>query len=166
MSSWSKVTPSAVLHSLVAASKFSGRTQYTTWLIRLGRGFIGTSSSLRRDMRAQLVLQHLADLIARKRVQSNPLLGDLLNHEPRRSQVRGQLFDWQRQRRVGGDDHGAATLAAHGIGHADDRHLTHGRVLEEQVFELLRADVLALADDDVLQPADYLEIAIAVLTGE
>src|SRR5205814_5054537 len=131
ISRWSNSTPSAVVHSLVAVSKFSGRTQYTTWLIRLGCGSISLSSSLRDHVSAQLVLQYFADLIARQSVERDPLLGNLLDHEPSIAQIGRQPFDRQRLRWVGRDDDCAASLTAHGVGHSDHRYFTHRWVFEE-----------------------------------
>ena len=47
------------------------------------------------------------------------------------------------------DDHLAPIL----VGEAEHRDVGHLRVCVEHVFHLFRGDVLALADDDVLDPA-------------
>src|SRR5262249_31331919 len=56
----------------------------------------------------------------------------------------------------------AGDLAGGGVGNADDTDLGDGRVQREQVLDLPRADVLALADDDVLLPAGDAEEALVV----
>ena len=50
------------------------------------------------------------------------------------------------------DDHRDRALAGARIGHADDRDFRDPRMAGEQVLDLLGADVLAVADDDVLDP--------------
>src|SRR2546422_5887091 len=61
---------------------------------------------------------------------------------------------------------GARDLARHGVRHAYDRHLGDGRVRREQVLQLAGADVLALADDDVLPPPGDAEVALGVERAE
>src|SRR5947208_8186259 len=61
---------------------------------------------------------------------------------------------------------GARDLARHGVRHAHDRHLGDGRVRREQVLQLAGADVLALADDDVLPPPGDAEVALGVERAE
>src|SRR6059036_3546364 len=61
---------------------------------------------------------------------------------------------------------GARDLARHGVRHAHDRHLDDGRVRREQVLQLAGADVLALADDDVLPPPGDAEVALGVERAE
>src|SRR5262249_8340199 len=56
----------------------------------------------------------------------------------------------------------AGDLAGGGVGNADDADLGDGGVQREQVLDLPRADVLALADDDVLLPARDAEEALVV----
>ena len=79
--------------------------------------------------------------------------GSLRLESPCGEEVRAEVGE--RRRRRGGvhADHGARDLAGGGIGHADDRDLGDGGMRGEQVLDLARADVLALADDDVLLAA-------------
>ena len=49
-----------------------------------------------------------------------------------------------------------------GIGQADDGHVGHRRVGVEQVLDLLGGDVLAVADDHVLQPTGDGHVAVGV----
>src|SRR5262249_60423731 len=57
---------------------------------------------------------------------------------------------------------GTRDLSRRRVGHPDDRHLNDPGMVGEQVLDLARTDVLALADDDVLLAAGDPEIAIAV----
>ena len=61
---------------------------------------------------------------------------------------------------LGGLDDRADPLAAFGVGEADDRDVLDLRVRVEQVLDLLGADVLALADDDVLEPAGEHDVPV------
>ena len=56
----------------------------------------------------------------------------------------------------------AAALARRRVGQADDRHVGHLGVEVQQILHLLGADVLSLADDDVLQAAGDGDIALRV----
>ena len=60
------------------------------------------------------------------------------------------------------DDERAHLLAHHRIGHRDARRLGDAGMGDEQRFDLLRRDVLAAADDDVLQPVDDREVLAVV----
>src|SRR4051794_30710897 len=53
-------------------------------------------------------------------------------------------------------------LAPHRVGHPDDRDLGHPGVAEEHVLDLARVDVLAPADDHVLEPAGDPAVAALV----
>src|SRR5262249_24420209 len=59
------------------------------------------------------------------------------------------------QRDVGDDE-----LAEHVVGPADDRGLEHGVVAVESGLDLLGVDVLASADDHVLDAVDDLQVAV------
>ena len=52
------------------------------------------------------------------------------------------------------------------VGKADDRHVGHRRVGVEQVLHLLGRDVLAVADDHVLQPPGDGHVALGVDDAE
>ena len=57
------------------------------------------------------------------------------------------------------DDEGTSLLAGLAARHRDDRHVGDRGVGRQDVFDLLRADVLARADDDVLLPSRNHQIA-------
>ena len=61
---------------------------------------------------------------------------------------------------AGSLDDGADTLAALAVGQADHGHVADARVCVEQVLDLLGGDVLALADDDVLQATGEHDVAV------
>src|SRR5262245_14851615 len=63
-------------------------------------------------------------------------------------------------------DEGTSLLAGHTARHRDDRHVGHRLVGREHVLDLLRADVLARADDDVLLPARDHEIVAVHAAAE
>ena len=46
------------------------------------------------------------------------------------------------------------------VRHADDRHFLHRRMPQQHAFDLDRRDVLAAADDDVLEPVADLDVAV------
>ena len=62
--------------------------------------------------------------------------------------------------------HCAGPLAGLRVGQADDRHVGHGRVGVEEVLHLLGRDVLAVADDHVLQAAGDGHVAVLVHDAE
>src|SRR6185437_5098004 len=59
-------------------------------------------------------------------------------------------------------DDGVHALAPLGVGDADDGALGHGRVAGHGVLHLGRVDVLAAADDHVLDPVDDEQVAAGV----
>ncbi len=63
-------------------------------------------------------------------------------------------------------DDRADLLAEPFVGHADDRGFGDVRVLVQRGFDLGGVDVLAAADDDVLQAVDDVEVAVGVETAE
>ena len=63
-------------------------------------------------------------------------------------------------------DHGAHLLADALVGDADDRGLGDVGMLVERGLDLGGVDVLAAADDDVLQPVDDVEVALVVEAAE
>ena len=68
-----------------------------------------------------------------------------------------------RRRLTGGyADEGGDHLTPLRVGQAEDRHLGDGRVIEEDILDLARVDVLAAADDHVLDPALDAQVAPAV----
>src|SRR3954447_5411054 len=102
----------------------------------------------------QLVLQHLVEgLVARQPVDDLEALRDLLAHQPGRGAGLDHLIERQHPRTARGwFDHSAHELSTFGVGQPDHSDVTDLRVVEQHVLELASGDVLALADDDVLQP--------------
>ena len=101
----------------------------------------------------ELVLEDLAAGVAREHVDDLELLGDLLHHEPGGaavSTIASRSSERAAPSRSTTTAH--AALAALGVGQADHRDVGDLGVREEQVLDLLGRDVLALADDDVLEP--------------
>src|SRR5690349_786833 len=63
-------------------------------------------------------------------------------------------------------DPGANFLAEAGIGHAEDLRRLDLGMAEEKLLDLAGIDVLAAADEHVLDPADDVAIALVVDGGE
>src|SRR4051812_33790552 len=110
----------------------------------------------------QLVLQHLVErLVARQLVDDLQPLGDLLPHQPRGGAGVDHLVEGQHVATLARRLHDCAhQLAPLGVGEPDDGDVADLRVVEQHVLELTRGDVLALADDDVLQPPGEPEMAV------
>ena len=66
----------------------------------------------------------------------------------------------------GGLDDRAHPLPPLAVGQADDGHVPHFRVGVEDVLDLLGADVLAFADDDVLHATREHEVAVVAQVAE
>src|SRR5688572_7286911 len=60
-----------------------------------------------------------------------------------------------------GDD-GTYPFAARRVGQPDDGHVADLRVFVDQILDFLRTDVLALANDDVLEPAGDHHVAVGI----
>ena len=91
----------------------------------------------------------------RRHLEGGEPVGDVRRTRPRSSDAPGRTTH-----------DGADLLAESLVGHADDRGLGHVGVLVERGFDLGRVDVLAAADDDVLQPVDDVEVAVGVEAAE
>src|SRR3546814_15581047 len=63
-------------------------------------------------------------------------------------------------------DHRMHRLAPPLVGHADDRRLANGRVPRDDALDFGGADILAAADDHVLDPDADEEIALGVEIAE
>ena len=107
---------------------------------------------LRRSTRRSF-LSTLPRRVAGQRVDELELLGDLVRRQVG-ARVRYAVISSNVIGSPGrADDHGARPLAAVGVGQADDGGVGDRRMGVQQVLDLLGRDVLALADDDVLEPA-------------
>ena len=103
--------------------------------------------------RAQRVLEDLPRRVARQRVDELELLGHLLLRQPLAGEELEELLEGGRIGLVRGHDDRARALTGPRVGQADHRDVSDLRVREEEVFELLGGDVLAVPDDDVLDVA-------------
>src|SRR5581483_9250250 len=109
----------------------------------------------------EVALADLADVVGRQRVRPQPPRGRHLEVGEVPGGEVPQLGD--RDRAAGVDDHGGGhDLAEVGLGPAADGHLPDGGVLEQDVLDVGGGDVLAAADDEVLQPAGDEQIAVGV----
>ena len=100
---------------------------------------------------AQHVLADLARGGARQLVHQHDDLGGLLPGGPGRGEVGPGLLDVEGEPRAGDHDR-ADALAQRRVRDGDHRHVRHRRVGDQQVLDFLGRDVLAAADDDVLEP--------------
>src|SRR6185369_9887965 len=100
----------------------------------------------------QLPFQNFPRGIARQRVDDLDLLGDLLAHDAATLHESADLGDVEGAAGLARHDAGSDALAAGGVGQADHGGLGDGGVLVQDVFDALGAEVLALANDDVLLP--------------
>src|SRR5207248_6164801 len=110
------------------------------------------------------VLLDLAGRVARQLVEEGDPAGHLVVGEALREE-RTQLLDVEHLPGCG-DDEGGQVLTQHLVGHADYRRLENGSVLEEGVLDIGGVDVVAAPDDDLLRPADDVEIAVLVEPAE
>src|SRR3954451_7608102 len=109
---------------------------------------------------AQVLLQDLAGRIARQLADDVDGLRALERRELAAAPGE-QLLDFDR--RAGPrDDHGLGHLAPALVGNADHRNVLDLRVLGQDTLDLGRIDVLAAADDHVLDAVRDVEIAVAV----
>src|SRR5262249_18302126 len=102
----------------------------------------------------------------RQRVDDLEPFGQLATRELLRLEKRDQLVERRRYITLGGNDDRADALAHHAISDRDDCDGTHLGMLVQQVFQLLAADLLTAADDDVLQPPGNGEISIGIAHPE
>ena len=116
-------------------------------------------SALLRERSADLMLQHFAGIVLGQRVPNDDLLrdlerGDALEH---RGSCAGSATSGPGARF--GHDHGTGTLAGARIGQADDRDFGNLRMADQNIFDFLGRDILAVANDDVLGASGHDEIA-------
>ena len=64
------------------------------------------------------------------------------------------------------DDAGHGLFAVLLVGHADDLAVAHLRMGDHEVFDFLGVNVLATADDHVLDAAGHAEVAVLVAHHE
>src|SRR3954447_5801116 len=88
--------------------------------------------------------------VARRLVVGDPALAE-----------RGHRLAVQRGA-AAGDDAGHQLLAVAGVGHAHDLDVGDVRVRHQELLDLARVDVLAAADDHVLDAPDDLQVALVV----
>src|SRR5262245_34406798 len=144
--------------------------EYTDGARRAGTGARDTARARRPsaggEAAAELVLQDLARRVARDRVDELEAFGELLAHEAPRRQVLDHLLEEERVRGIAAGDHGAAALPELRVGEPDHRRVRDLWMRVEEVLDLLRRDVLALADDHVLEaPGDH-HVAVRVDEAE
>src|SRR5579871_1100705 len=101
----------------------------------------------------QGLFAHLAGGVAREGVDVLDLLGHGLAAQALGLEPRTRLDECERGRTVGVAHDGAHPFTGPPVGQADDRHVGHRGVGEQEVLDLLGGDVLAVADDDVLEPS-------------
>lgn len=65
-----------------------------------------------------------------------------------------------------GPHDGVDSFATFIIGQADHRHVGDGRVVEQKVLDLLGADVLAVAHDEVLEAAGHHHVTVLLEVAE
>src|ERR1700722_18848253 len=105
-----------------------------------------------RQRRPDLMLQHLAGVVLRQRAPDLHSLGDFELGDPMAHQQLAEAGQvWRRQ--IGSHDDSAGAFAGALVGNADDSDLRDARVAHQDVLDLLRRDVLSVADDDVLGSA-------------
>ena len=105
------------------------------------------------------MLEHLARVVLRQRVDEPHLLGHLeLGHAVRHQEL-VEVGDLGPPA-AGGDNGRAGVLPGAGIGDPDDRDLRDLWMRDEDVFDFLGRDVLSVADDDVLGAACHDEVPV------
>ena len=127
------------------------------------RGIVGGGlrPGLGLELVAQLVLEDLERGVARQRLDAPRAArgSSASSDRPARHQstISANVSGSWPGRRL---DHRAHPLAALPVGQADHGDVADLGVRVEDVLDLLGADVLALADDDVLQPAGERDVAV------
>src|SRR3990172_735239 len=102
------------------------------------------------------VLLDLPHRIARELRDDGDLPGTLVRGQPLPA-VRGEDLRRDGLPTVFEDDHGGDLLAELLVRQADHRGLPDGLVAFEDVFDLLRVDVVAAGDDQLFRPADQVQ---------
>src|SRR5262245_33593063 len=115
--------------------------------------------------RSQHVFAHLARRHARQLVDRDEVFRKLLTGKTRALEKPADLREVDALPRPEHDE-GTSLLAGRAARHGDDRHVGHRLVGREHVLDLLRTDVLARADDDVLLPSRDHQIALVHATPE
>src|SRR4051812_30956827 len=170
------VTSGDAMPSTLLASQRPSATASMSLIARLGANVRGIDDPARRDDSARRdgggersLEQRLAELALEDLAAG--VAGQLLVHEPdlHRDLERGEasadvvLHVGLRERRaVAHADDGTDLLAETIVRDADDRGLGDVGVLVERGFDLGRVDVLATADDDVLDAVDDEQVAVLV----
>src|SRR5437763_86505 len=140
-------------------------TRFASCFSSSGSGML-SSSSLRRVLLAELVLQDFSGRVARQHVDDLQLLGDLLGHQACFAAEVEDVLEVGRRLLVGGDDDRARPLPRRVVGQTDHGDVADAGVREQQVLDFLGADGLALADDDVLESARDRDVAVGILEAE
>ena len=113
---------------------------------------------------AQLVLHHFAGGVAGELVDEPEVAGAFVVGEALGAEREQRLV---RERRAGLAHHERAdVLAEHLVRHADDRGLLHVGVLEDHGLDVGGVDVVAAADDHVLDAARDVDEAVGVEVRE
>src|SRR6266487_3499088 len=99
----------------------------------------------------EILLEYFAGRVPRKHVDDLKPLGYRLHPQSLLLQELADLSEVQPIDTFFERHDRACDLARRRFREPDHRDITHLRVLEQQIFDFLRADVLALTDDDVLE---------------
>ena len=115
--------------------------------------------SLRATLVPERLLRDFTDGRGGKSIAQLQALGELeLGDAPLGEQEPVQLL--QGQRRARSHDHaGAGPLAEHGVGHGHHRHVEDGGVTQDEVLDLLGADLLTAPVDQILLAALHDQVA-------
>src|SRR5438270_5215483 len=131
-----------------------------------GKAAETSTALLLRVLVAQHVLDDLAAGVAGNDVDGLELLGDLLHHQTLVLEEVDHLLELERVPGVLQRHDRAAALPQRRIGQPDHSHVGDLVVGVEEVLDLLGADVLALADDHVLQAPGDDDVALGVDEAE
>src|ERR1700677_5205720 len=93
-------------------------------------------------------------------------LWHFLDHEAGAATVLQHLLQRERLCASLHDHGGADALAQVRVGRPDDGHLEHRRQRVHDILDLFRTDVLALADDDVLDSSRHLQVLVGAKPTE
>lgn len=96
---------------------------------------------------------------SRKGVEDLQLFGDLLAHDPGGAQVLADLSQCRRLATGHRGNDGAHPLTKDAVGQPDHGDLGDGGVSGKELLHLLSRNVLAVPDDDVLEPSGDLQVA-------
>ena len=111
------------------------------------------------------MLEHLAGVVSRESLPDNHLLRRFECGDPLVLQETAQARDVG-PRLIRGHDHGTRTLPGAGIRQTDDGDLRDTRMVDEDVLDFFGRDVLAVSDDDVLDPSGDDEVVVIDPAGE